>query len=97
MLVINSDNTLLVENTKFYYGQEIENEIQAMPDFLKKELTTNLVHQTVQTINQTDKFFSFRDERYHPVQLVTKQNIDFKQSIGIGFFFPETDHLYGLP
>lgn len=44
MLVINSDNSLLVENTKFYYGQEIENEIQAMPDFLKKELTTNLVH-----------------------------------------------------
>jgi len=34
MLVINSDNSLLVENTKFYYGQEYVNESKLMPDFL---------------------------------------------------------------
>ena len=98
MLIINSDRTLLVENTKFYHGDPITSEDELLPILLSEELLTNPVHQVGHNINNTeDKFNSFTNERYHNVQFTTKQNIDFKQSIGLGFFFPETEHMYGLP
>jgi len=28
---------------------------------------------------------------------VTKQNIDFKRSLGLGFLLPKINHTYGLP
>ena len=100
ILEVNNNDSLYVENTRFYHGVHTDNDDLQV----NMEMTSDRCPYTVVADIEKKKHSEvphsnvFSKKRYHSGHnRLGAHNVDFSSSIGMGFYFPDTFHMFGLP
>ena len=94
-MVINPFQSLHYTNTQFFHAAGEAMDAKLVKDELEKGCVYDVVKQAAK--DDDAPFTTQRFILYNQKKAPNHANIDFRASVGMGFFFPESQDVYGLP
>jgi hypothetical protein len=86
-MVINSHDSLFMENTEFLHGEPQSSDRNTISEALDSDECANPIFDEMRNLMPKERF----------TQTIPRTVSDYSMSIAMGFLFVDTEHLFGIP